>query len=90
MNISPTFDTIFIIPTDCPHEANMEFGWGEPGTVKQKIIEALTPNYSAYIESLITPTLFLSWACAGCTVGLGVYEEDCPKRKCGLLGGIKL
>lgn len=84
-----TFETLFIIPTDCPYEISMEHGWGELGTVKQKIIESLTPNYLAYIESLITPKLFLSWTCAGCTKGLGDGEVGCPKRKCGL-GGKKL
>jgi hypothetical protein len=89
MNISPAFDTLYIIPTDCPYETSMEWGWREPGTVKQKIIEALTPNYLAYIESLIQPNLFLSWTCAGCTKGWADGEVDCPKRKCGL-GGKRL
>jgi len=89
MNISPVFNTLYIIPTDCPYETSMEYGWGESGTVKQKIIEALTPNYLAYIESLIQPNLFLSWTCAGCTKDIGDSEVGCPKRKCRL-GGKKL
>jgi hypothetical protein len=75
-----TFNSIFIIPTNCPYDMSMEFGWGEPGTVKQKTVEALIPDYLSKVETMIQPALWLSWTCAGCT------KNSCPQRKCDLGG----
>jgi hypothetical protein len=81
--------TLYVIPTGCPKEDMMlvSVAW-ELGAVKQSIFDILSVGvgYPKKLEVKYNQKTFLSWTCAGCSIGAGNDEIPCPQRKVGLGG----
>jgi hypothetical protein len=84
-------ETLYVIPIECPHEDRMAVSsaW-DLGAVKETIFQILSSRICLpkNLEIKYNRNTYVSWTCAGCTVGLSPNEKDCPQRKCGLGGKV--
>lgn len=78
----------YIVPSGCPvgERALLSSAWT---AISERAFHLLYPVVldEDWVDgSVKLHGVVITWACAGCTVGLGNDENDCPQRKCGLGG----
>lgn len=81
--------TLYVVPNDCPFEDSIlrSPAW-EIGAIKLSVFEALSylVSYPKELEVKYNKNVFLSWTCAGCSVGEGNGERTCSSRQIGMGG----